>query len=127
MKHYVQEYLCLILQKIFLIIFFFYFSEKITKAPGIASAPNVSDPDLIVIATNTQLSNTEIQRLSELVVTVLNNISHFRLLLVSGLNMISLPLDTGHNFTAKSFAQYLVNSGQGRELDSDLDLSLIHI
>ena len=97
------------------------FSEKITKAPGIASAPNVSDPDLIVIATNTQLSNTEIQRLTELGVTVINNVSHFSLHLVSGLNMISLPLDTGHNFTAKSFAQYLVNSGQGRELDSDLD------
>ncbi|MBP97580.1 hypothetical protein CMK18_16640 [Candidatus Poribacteria bacterium] len=95
--------------------------EEIARAPNLPAAPSVSDPDLIVIATNTQLSASEIQRLTELGVTVVNNISHFSLHLVSGLNMISLPLDTGHNFTAKSFAQYLVNSGQGRELDSDLD------
>ncbi|MAT76675.1 hypothetical protein CMK14_16210, partial [Candidatus Poribacteria bacterium] len=83
---------------------------SISTAPGLATAPMAAqtDPDLIVIATNTQLSAAQLQQLTDLGVTIIADVHTFNLHLIKGLNMISLPLDTGDDFTAKTLAQYLV-------------------
>ncbi|MAJ71765.1 hypothetical protein CMK13_02035 [Candidatus Poribacteria bacterium] len=102
--------------------------EGLGGSPNLRLAPANVDPDLVVIASNTQLSPTEQARLTELGVTLIADTSSFNLHLINGLNMISLPLDPGYELNARSFANYLINGEnnyQPIDGEPDFNISLI--
>ena len=80
---------------------------RLAPVPNVLTAPTTVDPDLIVIASNTQLSSSQIQRLTELGVTVISDVEEFNLHLTKGLNMISLPLQLDREINARMAAQYM--------------------